>query len=88
VRGGTSLVVHPLSPELEVLVRKHATGSRLCKGCGERKPLTPRGHIRAHRCPHGAWCVPPYLARRQGVRGKTCGVCLQGRQLVLFPVTP
>ena len=56
---------------------------RFCKGCGGHVPLTPTGRLRAHKCPHAAWCIPPYALRRRGARGKSCEPCFASRQLEL-----
>lgn len=60
------------------------TPSRACKTCGREVAVTPSGHLRAHSCPHGHCCVPSYLARRKGARGKTCPTCRRGPQMTLF----
>lgn len=55
-----------------------------CRRCGRTVTTTPSGHTRAHRCPHGKWCNPPYNARRRGVRREDCAECRNGRQVPLF----
>lgn len=51
---------------------------RRCKKCLGLVPLTPRGRLRAHHCPHGAWCTVPYAQRRHGHIGN-CPLCFDER---------
>lgn len=57
---------------------------RSCRRCGRAIALTKSGHLRAHQCPHGKWCVRPYSARREGARAEGCEPCTTGRQIKLF----
>lgn len=74
-------------PRLVERAPKSSPAMRLCRWCGQKKAITKSSHLRAHRCAHGRWCVPPYEERRRGVKGHTCLECFDGRQLALFEGT-
>lgn len=57
---------------------------RTCRRCGQQVRKTKSSHQRAHKCPHGQWCTPPYVRRRQGERGGKCADCFQAKQLSLL----
>ena len=56
----------------------------LCPYCGKRVALRSfPNKLRAHSCPHGAWCVTPASWTRRRRRASRCVECFKARQLTL-----
>lgn len=52
-----------------------------CGRCGKTVAERGDGTVQAHRCPHGARCVPPATLAK---RAEHCEACMRRRQLAFW----